>query len=382
MISISTKELQEFFGRGKHIKDNGILPIYAFIKIEAEKDGGRMTKTCGNAFVIHDIELDSKKKQSILIEERKLFTLVGKTPSTGTITITWTSTTGDDGSFDNYILDNGVDKIKGQSPHVSLFQEPPSIEKEKPVLFSSDVVNSLFISKTVAHKKENIKTWMSYVQIKSDGKKNSFIFGTTGVSFYYKSFDFVLPSMVLDQETCATLGAFGEMNYTSKDNYHFFDVGKSVFGFVHCQEYLAAPDITSIIALLDKKSNFIVSRKEIVDVCEISISINQGNLAPVLSITDAGKNKIMLKYENEEFASSNDRTFDVPKVGKVDEFLFMAEDMVTILKALSYEKIQFNGPVGLKKDNYFITTEEDPNYLGFIRAIIFQSPVVTATTKK
>lgn len=371
MITIKTSELSNFFKRAGSIKSNEILPIYSYLKFECDKTDCKVYKSNGHSFIIHNIEVSSKEKRSFLIEEKKIKTLVDRT-SAKEITIEIKTSKASD--VDDVILSDGLNKIKCQSYDAGKFASIPDSEKSEQMLLSASVVESLFLSKSVAKIRKDIKTWMCYVYIVNTGKKSSYIFGMDDGTMYYKKFDLPLPTLALELETCSTLGGYAEMNYSKKDNYHFFDIGNTIFGFIDCEAKSA--DISKILDSVDKKVNFVVNRKEMIEFCEICMSINPGILKPVVSITDDGKNKLFLKYENAESATSNERVFDVKKVGKPDDFIFLAEQMVSVLKNLPYETVQFNGPI---KHNYFITTEEDENFLAGLREVVFDTMPAAAT---
>ena len=372
MITIKTSELLNFFKRASSIKSSDFLPIYTYLKFDITKDGSKVCKSNGNSFIVHEIEIESKEKISFLIEEKILRTLVEKTSSKEiTFEIKGFVTDAENGSIkkDNITFSDGLNKLKCQSPDAATHTLVPDTSKAKQILLPASVVESLYIAKTLATPRKDMKFWHSYVHIYPMGKKKSAIVGTDQSMIYLKSFDAELPTLALETETCAVLGAYAEMNYSKHENYNLFDVGNSVFGFIDVESKCA--DLTPIFSIVDKKINFIINRKELIEYCEICMSINPGLLKPIISIVDAGKNKVFLKYENVESVRSNERTIDVKKTGKPDDFLFQAESMVSILKNLSYETVQFNGPI---KNNYYITTEEDEAYIGAIREVMFTIP--------
>lgn len=381
MIKIKTSELSSFFKRASSIKSSDFLPIYTYLKFECQKDTAKIYKSNGHAFIIHDIEVDSTEKKSFLIEEKMIRALVEKTNAkeiTFEIKASRKIEHEKEVTVDNISFSDGLNKMKCQSPVHTIFTPIPAIKKEDQIVLPATVVESLFLAKSVSKTKESIKTWMAYVHINEVSKNNHFIVGMADGIMYFKKFNLELPSMILEPETCSTIGMYGEMNYSKSDNYHVFDVGITVFGFIHLETVSKAPDITVVTNQFDDKINFIIDRKELIGYCEICLSIRPGILQPIISLTDGGKNKMVFKYENIESERSNERVFDVKKAGKPDDFLFLAEQMVDVLKNLSFETVQFSGPI---KQSYFITSEEDADYIGAIRAIVYDERVQTVATK-
>lgn len=374
IIKIKTSEVRDFFKRANAIKDNGILPIYAYIKFECKKDVGKLYKSNGNSFVVHDVELTADKEESIMVEEKMLIAITNKT-SAEEITIE-SKKIKDSDRFDVTFTD-GTQKLKSQSYNVADFSKIPEIGKEKSFLLPSDVISSLSLSKGCAKVDPKLKMWMCYVYIQSLGKKKSCIFGTNGVVMYYKTFDFDLPAITFELETCGIIGSFGELEYTFKENFHFFNAGKTIYGFINCEA--KPPDISPIISQFDNKSNFTVSRKDLLDFCETVEFINNSALKPIVYIKDAGKNAVQFSYANSEMARSNEITLDVKKTGKVEDFPVMSEYFVTLFKGLDFDSVRLCGPI---KHSYFVTSDEDPSFIGMVREVMFNNEAGVADTGK
>jgi DNA polymerase III sliding clamp (beta) subunit (PCNA family) len=355
MIKVPVSELKEFLARARGIKENGVLPILAYIKLDCEGSSATLTKTNLNSFIVHQLKVKCKKNVTVLLDQKILNALIAQSKSEE-ITIELEAK--------KVLLSDGDLKLRFELMDHTSFPTIPENESMDKTIFNQAMIESLHLSQNNTDPKRG-NPFFEHVHINPNGK-GSYIFGTNSTVIYYRHFDEKLPTISLDQDTVHSISQYTELVFSENGNYNFFDSGNTLYGFI--KPDFKASDIMSIMKGGDGKSVFTMDKKSVVEFCQLVNKINPGILAYVF-FADAGKKSIMLRYANDEFNVSTDRFYDVEKSGTIRDFCFNPTHMLPLLKDLPYDQLKFNI---CDNNNCYITTEDDAEFIGVIREIVFK----------
>jgi DNA polymerase III sliding clamp (beta) subunit (PCNA family) len=363
MIKIAIADLKQFLSRSSGIKQKGVLPILAYIKLECKGNSATLTRSNLNAFVVHEFKVKCKKNITVLLDHTILAGVVDKTKSEE-ITIELEAKKPDTEFGGKVLYSDGEFKQRHELVDHANFPTVPENASQDKTIFNQAILESLHLSKNNTDPKQG-NPFFQYVHINPNGK-GSYIFGTNSTVIYYRHFDEKLPTISLDHDAVAAISKFQEVIYTENGNFDFFDTGNTLYGFI--KPDFKASDISQIMKGGDDKMKFVIDKKQVLEYCQYVNRINPGLLAYVF-FADAGKNSIMLRYSNDEYSLSADQFYDVEKKGTIRDFCFNPSQMVPLLKDLPYDKLNFNL---CENHNCYITSEDDKDFIGVIREIVFQ----------
>lgn len=379
MVKIPVSELKEFLSRSKAIPANGLLPITDYIKLVCEGDVITLTKTNLNQFITHQVEGKFNKNFTLLIDLATFATAVSESEAEE-MKISFKEQKADNPArrIKIVIMEDGIQGvIKCQSEDESVFPSNPSYDKDNMTVLSPDIIEALFLSAEAALPlKGTVRQPFEYVHIKNMGKKKSYICGFSVGIMYFKWFKENLPDMVLEQMVCTMLGNYqgdGVTMYRG-EKYDFFDTGKSLYGFI--QTEMKGPDFASIINAKDDEKSFTIDRKSLMAFCKLAIGINPSSLVDPCFIQNAEENNaVVLDYENNLINRSCKKEVEVKKNKRyvIKKFLFNPNDMLKLLKSLSFETVTLVGPCGPGGGNFYIVNEEDADYCGCIREMVLNN---------
>jgi hypothetical protein len=352
MITISTSELKRFLYHAKNIRDNRILPILSYVKLECKGNSATLTKSNLNSFVVCEIKAEFKKDETILIDQQTLSACVnfGKGKE---VKITLKN--------GNVIMDDGFRELKSQCEDEKNFPEIETNTGEK-TPFDADVMASLSLAKshTLPAASGGMREWKCFVHVLKIENK-SFIVGISGAVSYFKSFKQKMPEISLDPETVAIITKFPEADYSSNDRYDYFQHEGTTYGFIKAET--GRPQLEGIFDKFKSEDSLTVNRKDLVDFCEMVQSFNGTTIPPEVSMINVDKNKVLLKYidltgveKASEPIAVEGKTFDIPDI------LFLPKNLLIVMKDLGVEKIKIEKIMG----NMIVSSPEEKNYTGSI----------------
>lgn len=357
MVKIAIADLNEFLKRSAPIKPNNVLPILSYIKLEWKNSNATLTKTALNSFIVHQLKVKSKKEGVLLLDTKILSSAVANAVA-------------DELTFDvtdkNVVIHDGKRITKFSLEDASVFPKIPDHETDDKITFSQDVLEAITLASNAIEEKVP-QEFMKYVNIYSKGKKGgSYVFGTNPFAMVHKTFKDQLASIMLCNEAVSVVKSYESVIYFAAGNYDFFDVGNSLYGFIKPTE--KPVDVSVIIDNFNDKVNFKMSRKEMLGYCTYvkSICPNTLGVVPQIAIEDLGKNKIMLRFSNEDYKISHDEDFEVKKNATLNLTWFNAGMMIDVIKSLPYDELSFN----LAHGNIYIRSEEDEQFTGLVREIV------------
>jgi DNA polymerase III sliding clamp (beta) subunit (PCNA family) len=356
MIKIAISDLKEFLARSRGIKQNNIIPILAFVKLHCQGNKATLSRTNTNAFVVHELKVKCKKEITLLLDYSILGGVVEKSKAEE-IEI--------DVEGKKIVYKDGEFRQRHELQDENLFPKIPQNESTEKVVFNQEVLEALSLSKNNLDTKAG-NPFFSYAHINPNGK-GSYIFGTTGTVIFYKHFSEKLPTISLDHDTVSAIARFPEVIFSENGNYNFFDTGHTLYGFI--KPDFKATDISNIIKDQESTVRFVMDKKQITEYCQYILKVNPSTLAYVY-FRDGGKNTILLSYANEDYNLSADEFYEIEKHGQIRDFCFNPSQMITLLKDLPYDKLQF---ALTDRKTCFVTTEEDSEFVGVVREIVFQN---------
>lgn len=352
MIVIKVSELRKFLASAKAIKENRLLPILGYVKLECEGDSARLTKTNLHAFVVCEIKADFSENVTMLIDEQVLS--VAANYSKGDelrITI----------EGNDVVMDDGFSKTKCKNEDHANFPavESPSVDKST---LDSDFISSLIVAKAHAAVlvDKDMRSWMTYIHVRKTGKKVC-VAGVNGAISYFKLFKEAIPEMSLDHETISAIDKYSTLEYSTNGSYDFFTNGSVMYGFIKGE--VKCPDFDTILEKFKSENSFIVSVKDMCIFCEKVVNLSKSNIPPEVSIEDGGKSNLILKYESiSNSESSEEKIVADKKTYTVDKILMQPKNFLTAVKDLGVEKIKISKIFG----NMIISSEDDKDYTGSV----------------
>lgn len=351
MITIPISEVKKFISAAKPIKDTRMLPIYAYVKLECEGTQGVFYKANGTSFVICQINATFKKNQTLLIEEKTLFGFVHYS-SGSEIEISIKG--------DVVTLNDGTRNISCRSAKIEHFPAIQDKNGEDTYVMNDEILAALFLAKnhTLPPPDAAMRPPASYVHLNSVGK-DFYIAAWNGHIAYLKKFKEQLPVVSLEPETISVFARFPLATYSRCGNYDYFDLGAIAYGFI--KNECKTSDLSAFVTNSKHTETFVVSRKPIVDFCEMVINVNSSSVPPIVSI-EPSKEKILMRFQDASENQNAEEGVEITGRLSVSEFLFQPKNMLTVLKDLGCEKIT----ISYAHKNFLITSDEDNGYVGSI----------------
>jgi hypothetical protein len=354
----TTKDLKEFLRLSRTLKQNKVLPLLDFIKLEPVSDTiVRLTKTNLQSYIQFEIESGGADVQPVLIDEKKLSLLLSNT-NDDVISIKEKKTT--------VTLCDDKTTLSFQKEDVKLFPQSPDIEDTAPIPFSRDVLSSISIAKSYITEVD-IPTQWSYVFIVPKGEY-SLLYGAEMSCFYMKKIDEVLPKVALTKEAATAIGLLKSADYYSKGNYDIFKGGNIVMGFIK-NESKPIP-VERLWNRVVTDSSFNVSTADIIGFCDMATSMSSELLAAIkISESDTG---FLLKYKSPEEGATISSDIAVEKSGTLDDLEIVSKTLYKCLKPLPYERITIRQQREGNHEGFVLLSQDDPSYFGIVMGITKQ----------
>lgn len=384
MVKIPIQELKTFLSKAAAIKaEKSIVPLCRYIKIVCEGNVISVTKTNLQSFVICELDGKATKNFTLLVEEDLLAACV-KNATGKEIKISFKeakSATSPTGKVKSVTIEDGEDlKVEKTTEDEMAFPVIPEAEKNGSNKLTEDILESIYLASRCTSEPKDIPTYANFVHVKSTGKKSFYIAGMNGAILYFKSFKQAMPDMILELETCAAIKGFQELLVYQGGNYNFFDAGKTLFGFVKVE--FVTPDFKGgIVDKMEVDKLFTIDRAAVVRCCDFAKSINPMKYIAPCTIEGDGDKGVVIDYNQNEVGLNSARKFEVKKNKKfsIPKFFFSPNDFSTVLSSLPFEKVNMVGPV---EKNYYITSDEDPDFVGALREVAINKETIKTDKKE
>lgn len=356
MIKISTSSLKKFLDAATNIKDNNLLPIYKYVKIDC--NGGHATgyKSNGHSFCIVDMG-ESGDSECIVINEQTLRVAVGVCTS-GLITI-------EQKKDDHAVIDTGAQRFSATTQPLKHF---PSIQErsttDEKFLFSTDVIIAIASAKnhTAPPVDKAMRMWSCYVNTFEFNKK-FYVSGTNGYVTYFKSFSDKLPKVSLEPEVISVISKYNSMFYLRVGNYDYFDTGEVAYGFIKTETDV--PNLSLIINNMKSNQSFVINKKRVIDFCESSIAINQASVPTEVCISEKDDSLFFSAVDLMGAEGVQDKIKPSEKNFDMEDFSFQPKYMITVLKSVDGEEVKLS----YTQHNMIVTSKDDQNYIGSIMGL-------------
>lgn len=370
MIKIKSEELRRFIGKAGHIADRtSVVDITRYIKVACDGERVILTKTNLEAFITYEIEAQTSKPATLLINEKE-FTKAVQGCRADELKFTWKdrksatheqgfvrSVTMEDGKLINTTVDCG-DETK--------FPELPKYNSDEHYTFTPGMVEALYVASTHCLHDKDLK-FQNFIHIKNKGKNKGYICGYNNAAMYYKKVDDSVPDMTLDANIAKALKDnldSGVILYRS-EKYDFFDAGTAMFGFI--QPELKGPDFEQIVKKMDTDKSFEIDRRELLSYCKYMISIKPMSIPEPIYLMETDNDKaIFLDFVGASSNITNPVYIDVKKNKKykIPKFVINPEDAVVLLENLTSDTVHLIGPCDR---NYYVKIDDDQDYVGALR---------------
>lgn len=312
-MKLQTNQLRQFKAASSGIKQNGILPIYSYLKF----DNNTIAKNNGESFVIMEADVDG----SYLLDERLLMSFVDATTADElTVTIKGSTAT----------ITDGKTKKLCPTDDVKLFPtntEPTSDEVElaAPILEDIKIASQFTMDDNTMPFKECVFVGGGLVA------------ASTGFISYTKQYE-ALQTIVLTKSALATITRLDGCNFSENDTYQFYTTGNLKYGFikndtkfVSMLPFNTVPDGTSVV----------IDKTEIIKFCEMCINDCPGRIV-LASFKDGS-----LLMEDAAYELTNTSDLSTP----LEDFKFNTAFMLRLLKSVPDTSLTFTRSI----NKYFIT---------------------------
>lgn len=366
MIKIPLNELKEFLRKAKPIKDNGIVPALAYLKLVCDGNVATITKNALSSFLIYELQKTEFESNTVLLIDFKVLSGFIAQAKGSTIEIELKG-------GKEVVITDGHYKVRHPYSDEKVFPVIQEMDSKTKKEINLDILESMNTAKGYVARNAN-KIWLDYVHVKPLGKKECCVFGSEGNAMYFKRFKNDLPEIILDPEVCAILAGMDSVMYTKTGQYHYFDTGRAIYGFSQVEQ--RSTTFEQLVSQLPEKMSFVAERAQIVDFCKLVISINPSLLTANCFIREAGKKQLLMQFVNDDFALGSEAFIAIEEKGPaIEEFWFNPKLMLLCLEGLPYEKICFyqHGP-----QQFFIKAKDDPEYVGIIRGMMTNPEAVAA----
>lgn len=360
MITISTADLRTFFKRTRAIKQNDILPILEYIKIEYTPTEITLTDTNEQTYAIHKMTGSAEGSGAFLVNRRILSSVIDTTKSES---ITIRVEDGKKKDTKQVIIKDDSGPVSSPTDKIDLYSKIPEITKQDKIFLSGEVLNAIEIASNYA--KKDTKSLgidpLEVVYLKNKGDYCQ-VAATNLFIVYMKKIANADMDIMLYPENISFLNLFSEANYFQSDNYNFFECGETTYGFI--KPVYTMPDFSVILRDLNDDQIVKIKKELIIDFCERAIKINKSGY-PHCMMGDMGDNKVLFTLEDTDYETACNMVFDCEKNFDIKDFFFNAELMLGLIKPLPYDLLYFHAA----PDKFYITSPDDPDYTGCIMGI-------------
>ena len=356
MIKIKTADLKSFLAISRKFKQNKILPVLDFFKIECVGDKVILTDTNKDAFIAREIPGEFDTECEFLVERNLVWSLVSNT-SSEYLTIT------QKGNNKIKITDDNGD-TNASTDDVSLYLKMPEFSSCDKIKLNLQALTLIRIAAKYCAV-QNIEAGtdnLAFVHIVAE-KDNSFIFASDRWVFYSNYIEDEKFNAIIRPSDIELFDYSKEAYYSSNKNWVFYDCGTTVFAFVKSEA--VSPNIKNYITGIVKDNCFTILKEDVLLFCNRSNAINPGKSNSVCSLKESGENAMEFLYENVDFEKSTNMVFNVVKQGTLSDFKFNATVMVSMIEPLPYKSITFVR----SGDMYYLYNDVDDMFVGIIMGL-------------
>jgi len=358
---ISTKELKEFLKLSKPIKQNRVLPILDYIKLEIKGDVGIFTKTNLHSYCLHQVEVASKEDCTILIDEGKLSALISNTID-DVINIQQRK--------NGIEISDTVSKITFSKENPDMYQKFPEGDGQMTAL-SPEMTEAIDVAKNYVMEME-IPNQFSFV-FSVPRQHNTLIYGCeSNGGLYVKRFDEILPLFSLNKEAATLVGSLNGCQYYTAGNYDLFTNGTTTYGFIK-NDFTPLP-VEKLFNRKGSDNRATLFKDHIISFCDTAISVSGGKVIPNVVINSCDSGMIL---ECKQPGMDIDLVADIAVEhsecsGFKTNVEFGVRTLSRCLRALPYEYVTVRLQEEDNKAGFILSHPDDPGYFGLIMGLGFQ----------
>lgn len=312
---LKVKQLVEFRNASSSIKQNGILPVLAYLKFH----DGTITKSNMESFV----NMKADFQGSLLIDENILMNFLNFTKA-DEITLT---------VKENSVVITDGTKARVTSPTEAVENYPATKETDQQEIpLSKEVMRALRIASNFTVDDQTMP-FKEFVFI-----GNNLVAVSNGFTSYTEKLETGERKIVVGQHAASTVSKFEEARFKENEAYQFFFTGAFDYGFA--KKEVGFLDMTPF-ANMPAGPEVEVNKQELISFCEMCISSCPGR-SVVASIEDGNMRMIDSAFGID---------IDIPMIAPMENFSFNPAMMVKMLKSIPDDKMRWVS----SGNKYFLT---------------------------
>jgi hypothetical protein len=325
-MKIQTKQLKAFNSAASGMKQNGILPILSYLKL----DNGTITKNNLESFITMEIDFED----SCLIDERTLMDFV-ESVNADEIDVEVKGTT--------VVLSHGKERVISPTDDVANFPAVSEPDGAEEIVLLPEVLKAIKIASNFTMDRENLP-FTSCVFV-----GNGLVGATTGFIAYTEKIQEDLPKIILEKSMVSALKGIEFVTLSQNETYIFLSTGSFRYGFIKkdtkfidMERFAAFPEGEAITMPKDDFIRF----------CDFCTSRCMGKLVVIASIKEDKLSMVDADYGID---------YEKPLPVTLPDFSFNPSMMGKLLKSLPDDKLKF-----LKADKKMYITGENGGYVSVI----------------
>lgn len=325
-MKIQTRQLKAFNSAASGMKQNGILPILSFLKL----DNGTITKNNLESFITMDIDFEG----SCLIDERTLMDFI-ESVNADEIDVEVKGTT--------VVLSHGKERVISPTDDVANFPAISAAEDAEEIVIPQEVLKAIKISSNFTMDRENLP-FTSCVFV-----GNGLVGATSGFIAYTEKIQEDLPNIILEKSMISALKGLEFVTFSQNETYVFLSTGSFRSGFIKKDTKFI--DMGRFAAFPDGEVT-IMPKDDFIRFCDFCTSRCVGKLVVIASIKEDKLSMVDADYGID---------YEKPLPVALPDFSFNPTMMGKLLKSLPDDKLKF-----LKADKKMYITGENGGYVSLI----------------
>lgn len=336
-MKLQTQQIKEFQRRTSAIKTGNIIPCLSYVMLKVENGICSMIKTNLSIYCKYSFQLN-ESDQILMIEEQSLNTFVSTTKAM---------------EFDIMVSDKTITLTDGKLtipfttiPHEDFPKFPDNKAVKDPFTLGEDIINAMASAANFLSGNQDNYNFVHTA--------NNNVFGGHQFAIFIKKYSDNIPDISLPADACNILSQYIELTHYTSGNIDFFNSGSTIYGFTKTEH--KCPDYVRIMEKAQTDNHFTVQKSDMVSFCQTAMSLSDEK-APVCSLFMDGMNAKAV-YNNKGKGKGNELVIDID--GAIEKEINFSPDVFIKMKHLPYTKLN----ISVNGFMCFVTTEEDPNYLG------------------
>lgn len=338
IITLPSEQVRTFLRYAVSIKPNILYPALDCIKVEADGNNLKFTKTNNNIYAV-SAYASGQAFDPILIDERAIsgLLMVADAPEI---------------TLEGQVLKCGQRKINIPVQDPKMYPNTP-VPVDGFQALPDDLLTPIKTSSRY-YSRLPMVTVMSFIHSDDRG-----VFASNGQMTYHYAGQ--APKLLLNEEVANIVGNLKDVKYSPAGNYdcYFSDAVQYFFIKNECPNW----PYEKVLGQMIGTAAFTIQAEELKKFCAlVEYTTKQEN--PVATMSGVGE-KLNLIHEDHDFGSGAEDVIFMTANDDVAPFKFNVRTLNLMLGSLPYKEITFT----LCAKHYKLTSPEDANYTGILSAL-------------